>query len=102
MRPRLYEEEKPNWEDLDPESGYFWIWEEWNLSWKLADPSWCGDDTWWLPFNALPDPSYHRFKMEYEKAKERQNKIKKQSKECAEYMKQNKEYTDFARDFLWD
>ena len=83
--PRLYGELKPTWDDLDPDSGELWIWEEWHRCWKLADPSWCEDSTWWLPFNAMCDPNYMQFEAQYK------DKIKQQSKKCAEYLKENKE-----------
>ena len=85
MRPRIWSEEKPTWADLDPDSGELWIWEEWNRCWKLSDPSWCEDSSWWLPFNAMCDPNYQKFEAEYKA------KVKAQSKKCAEYLKENKE-----------
>jgi hypothetical protein len=84
MRPRCYGEEKPTWDDLDPDSGELWLWEECRRCWRLYDPSWCKDDTWWLPFNALCDPGYQAFEKEYKA------KVKAQSKKCAEYLKENK------------
>ena len=85
MRPRIWSVEKPTWDDLDPISGELWIWEEWHRCWKLGDPSWCEEMSWWLPFNALCDPNYRKFEAEYKE------KVKAQSKKCAEYLKENKE-----------
>lgn len=92
MRPRIWSEEKPTWDDLDPDSGELWIWEEWHRCWKLGDPSWCEDSTWWLPFNAMCDPNYQKFEAEYKE------KIKEQSKKVAEYTQNNPEvWNDFFR-----